>query len=208
MNLLEVAEPEVVVGTGMSGGSSTHGTTTDPSNKDACSKMKNKIATEKGREIIKDLEAKAKIPGAGETAYRQNKVGDPTMYQGEQDNVLIPIDNNMEGVYHNHPEGGVNMLSVKDIRMMLFAARMQSDDNVGNAFVGMISKSGNYFISFNGTKADIPVIYDSQVQGFREDYDRIQYGMSVYLKKVNNFLINNCKNYSLILQKNGIERKS
>ena len=59
MNLLEVAEPEVV-GTGMSGGSSTHGTTTDPSNKDACSKMKNKIATEKGREIIKDLEAKAK----------------------------------------------------------------------------------------------------------------------------------------------------
>ena len=115
------------------------------------------------------------------------------MYQGEQDNVLIPIDNNMEGVYHNHPEGGVNMLSVKDIRMMLFAARMQSDDNVGNAFVGMISKSGNYFISFNGTKADIPVIYDSQVQGFREDYDRIQYGMSVYLKKVNNFLINNCK---------------
>ncbi|AQX11455.1 hypothetical protein BAX94_08960 [Elizabethkingia meningoseptica] len=156
----------------------------DPSmSLDPCGIMKSKIATAKGREIIKDLEAKAKTPGAGETAYRQDKNGDSKMYQGEQDNVLIPIDNNMEGVYHNHPPGGVNMLSVKDIRMLLFAARMQSDDSVGNAFVGMISSSGNYFISFKGTKASIPVIYDSQVQGLREDYDRIQYGMSVYLKK-------------------------
>lgn len=156
----------------------------DPSmSLDPCGIMKSKIATAKGREIIKDLEAKAKTPGAGETAYRQDKNGDSKMYQGEQDNVLIPIDNNMEGVYHNHPPGGVNMLSVKDIRMLLFAARMQSDDSVDNAFVGMISSSGNYFISFKGTKASIPVIYDSQVQGLREDYDRIQYGMSVYLKK-------------------------
>ncbi|OBS12817.1 hypothetical protein ATE49_15285 [Elizabethkingia miricola] len=171
-------------GTGMSGGTGTHGggtTTTDPNKKDPCSQMKSKIATEKGREIIKDLEAKAKTPGAGETAYRQNKVGDPTMYQGEQDNVLIPIDNNMEGVYHNHPDGGILMLSVKDIRMLLFAARMQSDDNVGNAFVGMISNRGNYFINFSGTKADIPVIYDNQVDGFRDSYNDLYTGMQMYI---------------------------
>ena len=172
-------------GDGMSGGSTTHGGAGNgtPSNgqQDACSKMKSKIATEKGREIIKDLEAKAKTPGAGETAYRQNKVGDPTMYQGEQDNVLIPIDNNMEGVYHNHPDGGILMLSVKDIRMLLFAARMQSDDSVGNAFVGMISNRGNYFINFNGTKADIPVIYDNQIDGFRDSYNDLYTGMQMYI---------------------------
>jgi len=171
----------------MSGGPTTHGGagngTASSQQQDPCSKMKSKIATEKGRAIIKDLEAKAKIPGAGETAYRQNKVGDPTMYQGEQDNVLIPIDNNMEGVYHNHPDGGVNMLSVKDIRMMLFAARMQSDDSIGNAFVGMISKSGNYFVSFNGTKADIPVIYDSQIPALREAYDRDYLEISMFLSE-------------------------
>lgn len=151
--------------------------------KDPCGTMKSKIATARGREIIQDLQSKAKTPGAGETAYRQDKNGDSKMYQGEQDNVLIPIDNNMEGVYHNHPPGGVDMLSVKDIRMLLFAARMQSDDSVGNAFVGMVSNSGNYFISFNGTKADIPIIYDNQVQTFREDYIRIETGLSMHLEK-------------------------
>ncbi|MEH7888179.1 hypothetical protein BAX95_05820 [Elizabethkingia meningoseptica] len=153
----------------------------DPSmSLDPCGIMKSKIATAKGREIIKDLEAKAKTPGAGETAYRQDKNGDSKMYQGEQDNVLIPIDNNMEGVYHNHPPGGVNMLSVKDIRMLLFAARMQSDDSVGNAFVGMISSSGNYFISFKGTKASIPVIYDNQIPDLRKAYERDYLEISMF----------------------------
>ncbi|WP_275151892.1 hypothetical protein [Elizabethkingia meningoseptica] len=172
------------LGGGMSGGPTTHGGAGNgtPSNgqQDPCSKMKSKIATEKGRIIIKDLEAKAKTPGAGETAYRQDKNGDTKMYVGEQDNVSIPIDNNMEGVYHNHPPGGINMLSVKDIRMMLFAARMQSDDNVGNAYVGMISNSGNYFVSFNGTKADIPVIYDNQIPDLRKAYERDYLEISMF----------------------------
>lgn len=150
-----------------------------PTIDDSCSKMKNKIATEKGREIIKDLEAKAKVPGSTEYAYRQDKNGETKMYQGERDNVSIPIDNNMEGVYHDHQSEGVAMLSVRDIRMMLIAARMQSDDNVGNAFVGMISTYGNYFINFNGTKADIPVITEGQmindlIKFYDEDYTAMQ----------------------------------
>ncbi|HIB8182307.1 TPA: hypothetical protein ACWX1I_003726 [Elizabethkingia anophelis] len=145
---------------------------------DPCSKMKSKIATENGRKIIKDLEAKMKVPENPEYAYRQDKNGDTKMYQGEQDNVIIPIDNNMEGVYHDHQDGGVPMLSVKDIRMMLIAARMQSDENIGNAFVGMISKSGNYFVSFTGSKADIPVITDGpMIDELRKAYDKMHFGM-------------------------------
>lgn len=60
---------------------------------------------------------------------------------------------------------------------------MQSDDSVGNAFVGMISVSGNYFISFNGTKADIPVIYNDQLEQFSKDYDRIQLTLSMFSPK-------------------------
>ena len=147
--------------------------------KDPCSTLKSKIATVRGREIIKDLEAKAKIPGSNEYAYRQDKDGNMTMYEGERDNVSIPIDNNMEGVYHDHQSEGVAMLSVRDIRMMLIIARMQSDGNIGNAFVGMISTYGNYFINFNGTKADIPVITEGQmindlIKFYDEDYTAMQ----------------------------------
>ncbi|AJW62893.1 hypothetical protein VO54_01416 [Elizabethkingia miricola] len=176
-------------GTTMDGGPGTHsGGGSNENNKDqqqdSCSKAKTRANSEKGRAAIKDLERKAKQPGSNEYAYRQDKDGTMTMYEGERDNVTFPLDNNIEGIYHNHQDLGVAMFSPRDIRTLLIISRMQSDESVGNTFVGMIPANGdNYFINFNGTKADIPVIYDSQLEQFSKDYDRIQMTMAMFSPK-------------------------
>ncbi|MDF2933293.1 MAG: hypothetical protein K0R36_2624 [Chryseobacterium sp.] len=100
-----------------------------------------------------------------EMGFQQDKSGNitPAQVNGKH-YVEFLIDQNSLGGIHSHTLTGTHMFSPKDILSFLSFARVQNytlpvgstADYTGNAFVGMISQSGSYFITFNGGSGDLP----------------------------------------------------
>ena len=129
---------------------------------------------QKTKKIVNDPKLKPKIDSLkifaltaikDEIGYQQDTSGNinPAHVNGEH-HVDFMIDQNSVGGIHNHTLTGIHMFSPNDIVSLLSFARVQNYtlpagstiDNTGNAFVGMISQSGSYYISFNGGSTALP----------------------------------------------------
>lgn len=82
------------------------------------------------------------------------------------------------------------MFSPKDILSLLTFAQVQNQtlpvgstaDYTGNAFVGMISQSGSYFVTFNGGSGDLPPpMTDAEEDAFEIEMNK---AYKDYIKKL------------------------
>ncbi|MCT4001761.1 hypothetical protein HZQ19_07745 [Elizabethkingia anophelis] len=158
-------------GGGMSGGSDVHGGGGNgtPSNQqqDQCSQAKAvtskdnvKKAIEELTNKMKDLQKKKDI----EQLYVLGKDGSTKVIEGGQNHVIFSPDIYTQGSVHDHDSKGFPMFPPHDINSFINTVRVQNypqnpndtRDKTGEAFLGIVTPNGNYFMTFNGTKNDIP----------------------------------------------------
>lgn len=60
------------------------------------------------------------------------------------------------GTVHTHQPGTIGIFAPQDIMTFLAIVRQQDSNGLGNAYSGMVSSSGTYFINFIGTASDLP----------------------------------------------------
>jgi hypothetical protein len=136
---------------------------TNPTN--PCEKTKSIVNNANLKPKIDELKNFALTAIKDEKGFQQDKSGNvnPASVDGEH-HVDFIIDQNSVGGIHNHTLTGTHMFSPRDILSLLSFAGVQNytlpvgstDDYTGNAFLGMISQSGSYFITFNGGSGDLP----------------------------------------------------
>jgi hypothetical protein len=136
-----------------------------PVRNNPCQKIKalvNNAALKIKIDSLKDFSLTAE---ENEKGYQQDKSGNvtPALVNGAH-YVDFMIDQNSLGGIHCHTLNGTHMFSPPDILSLLTFARVQNQtlpvgstaDYTGNAFLGMISQSSSYFITFNGGSGDLP----------------------------------------------------
>jgi len=133
---------------------------------DPCKKIKAVVNNVQLKPKIDSLKAFSQTAIDDEKGYIQDKSGNvhPAQVNGKH-HVDFIIDQNSLGGIHNHTLNGIHMFSPRDIMSLVNIARVQNytlpvgstADNTGNAFLGMISQSGSYFITFNGGGGDLPL---------------------------------------------------
>lgn len=167
------------LGGGMSGGGAIHGgsggTPANPPN--PCEKTKKEINDPIVKAKIKDLQDHlANGANAGEKGWRFNKDGTPSETTGNSGHqVTFGDPSTMNGGYHNHPGTGVKIFSATDIATLIEIARYQSQGNVGNAYMGLVSPGNiHYSIHFNGNHTNLPT-YGSYTKEQLKDWNDKQW---------------------------------
>ena len=132
---------------------------------DPCEKTKALVNNPALKSKIDSLKTFSLTAEENEKGYQQDKAGNITsaLVNGAHFVDFI-IDQNSLGGIHCHTLNGTHMFSPPDILSLLSFARVQNQtlpigstaDYIGNAFIGMISQSGSYFITFNGGSGDLP----------------------------------------------------
>ncbi|WP_312901419.1 hypothetical protein [Chryseobacterium taichungense] len=154
---------------------------------DPCSKVKSIVNNPKLKPKIDELKNFSLTAVEDEMGYHQDKSGNvtPADVNGNH-HVDFTINQNSLGGIHNHTLNGAQMFSPRDILTLLDFAGVQNQtlpigstaDNTGNAFLGMISQSGSYFITFNGGSGDLPPpMTDAEEDAYRiklnKEYNKI-----------------------------------
>ncbi|MGE4514698.1 MAG: hypothetical protein AB7E26_12940, partial [Chryseobacterium sp.] len=134
-------------------------------NKTPCEKTKNIVNNSNLKPKIDELKTFSLTAVEDEVGYHQDKSGNvtPADVNGNH-HVDFTINQNSLGGIHSHTLNGAHIFSPRDILTLLDFAGVQNQtlpigstaDNTGNAFLGMISQSGSYFITFNGGSGDLP----------------------------------------------------
>lgn len=130
-----------------------------------CEKIKALVNNPVLKSKIDELKNFSLTAEKDEKGYQQDKSGNvtPALVNGAH-YVDFMIDQNSLGGIHCHTLNGTHMFSPPDILSLLTFAQVQNQtlpvgstaDYTGNAFIGMISQSGSYFITFNGGSGDLP----------------------------------------------------
>jgi len=139
--------------------------TSGTSNETPCEKTKNIVNNSNLKSKIDTLKKFSLTAVEDEMGFHQDKFGNvtPASVNGNH-HVDFTINQNSLGGIHNHTLNGAQIFSPRDILTLLDFAGVQNQtlptgstaDNTGNAFLGMISQSGSYFITFNGGSGDLP----------------------------------------------------
>ncbi|WP_407508823.1 hypothetical protein [Elizabethkingia anophelis] len=186
-------------GTGMSGGSSTHGTTPDPG-KDPCSSMKDQREDETFKNNITDLKGKTGLKK--ETGYTQNGTTGKYDYQDnasatETSNSLRLPDAekyNVKSYSHTHVDDytytdsdgneiirtGIKMFSPADVSYLMDMLRNAKTRGISFSDVSgtMVTSLGTYTIRFTGNEYQLKSFTETQVSGFTEPYKTFMTGNS------------------------------
>ncbi|MCL1665571.1 hypothetical protein M2T78_14990 [Elizabethkingia ursingii] len=173
-------------GGGMSGGPTTHGGagngTASSQQKDVCSQAKAVTSKDNVKKAIEELTNKMKDlqkKNGNEQIYVLGKDGGTRVIEGGQNHVIFSPDIYTQGSVHDHDSKGYAMFPPHDINSFINTVRVQNypqnpndtRDKSGDAFLGIVTPDGNYFMTFNGTKNDIPPMRGAgEVDKFQEEF--------------------------------------
>jgi hypothetical protein len=122
-----------------------------------CQKIKATVNKPQIQDSLIAMKAFAQTSLTTERGFQELKSG--TLLSGtvtKKLQVEFGIGPNSLGTIHVHPLKGIAMFSAGDIVTFLHLLREQDASTLGNAYGGMVSASGTYFINFTGTASDIP----------------------------------------------------
>ncbi|AJW62031.1 hypothetical protein VO54_00542 [Elizabethkingia miricola] len=156
---------------------------------DECNKAKKLLTEENVKKTIGALEEKLKKgSGQGEDLYIMKKNGGVDVIHGEKDHVNFSLDIYTKGLVHDHDKLGHPMFPPHDIDAFISTVRVQNyppdpndtTDKSENAFSGIVTPNGNYFMFFKGTKDDLPPRMDFKTV---EDY-QLKFGDDIYKMRI------------------------
>lgn len=128
-----------------------------PTRNNPCQKIKATVNKPQIQDSLIAMKSFAQTSIRTERGFQELKSG--TLLSGtvtKKLQVEFGIGPNSLGTIHVHPLKGIAMFSAGDIVTFLHLLREQDASTLGNAYGGMVSASGTYFINFTGTASDIP----------------------------------------------------
>uniref|UniRef100_UPI003AFAB80D hypothetical protein n=1 Tax=Chryseobacterium contaminans TaxID=1423959 RepID=UPI003AFAB80D len=139
------------------GGGGGETTPTNPVNSNPCTKTKNLVNKPKVKDSLNALKGHAQAATKKERGFQELKGGNLVKGNVTADNqMFFGIGSSSLGTVHSHQPGTIGMFAPQDIMTFLEIVRQQDSNNLGNAYSGMVSSNGTYFINFTGTASDLP----------------------------------------------------
>ncbi|WP_312397880.1 hypothetical protein [Chryseobacterium sp.] len=124
---------------------------------DPCTKTKTLVNKPQIKEKLKSLKEHANTNTKDEAGFQELKSG--TLQQGTvtaDNSIFFGIGSNSLGTVHTHQPQTIGMFAPQDVMTFLAIVREQNANALGNAYSGMVSGNGTYFINFTGTASDLP----------------------------------------------------
>ncbi|HFK5511018.1 TPA: hypothetical protein ACGZ9U_001936 [Elizabethkingia anophelis] len=198
---------------GGGGGSNNNGTP----QQDPCSQAKAVTSKENVKKAIEELTTKMndlQKKKDNEQLYVLGKDGSTKIIEGGQSHVIFSPDIYTQGSVHDHDSKGYPMFPPHDINSFISTVRVQNypqnpndtRDKSGEAFLGIVTPDGNYFMTFNGTKDDIPPMYGAGVVNkYQEDFGSEIFDLKIHNVKITDEVLQ--KKFFEYLDKMGLSGK-
>lgn len=127
-----------------------------PEDEDPCEKIKEVVNKPTIQDSLNSMKAFAQASLRKERGFQELNDGTKVSDQVRDFAVESIISVNTKGLIHVHPLLSIKMFAPMDIMTFLDVLRSKNNGNISNSYSGMVSAFGTYFISFNGTVADLP----------------------------------------------------
>ncbi|ALR31954.1 hypothetical protein ATE47_16155 [Chryseobacterium sp. IHB B 17019] len=133
-----------------------------------CNKIKTIISKPQIKSSLITLKEHSGTSSKDEGGFQELKSG--TFLPGSvivNNQIEFGIGPNSLGTVHTHQLPTIAMFAPKDIMTFLHIVREQDASTLGNAYSGMVSSTGTYFINFTGTASDLPLaMTDAQEEAY------------------------------------------